>query len=64
VQPFHREQFPLDGMLGLIQQGTGHRHLRIVAHRIPTRFLLLNPASHARPIGLPSRGGDVIGNVV
>ena len=63
VKPFHREQFPLDGVMGLIQQDTGHRHLRIFEHRIPARFLLLNPAPHARAIGRPSRGGDVIGKV-
>jgi hypothetical protein len=63
VQPLHREQFPLDGMMGLIQQGTGHRHPRICEHRRPARFLLLNPAPHARAMGRSSRGGDVIGNV-
>jgi hypothetical protein len=63
VKPFHREQFPRDGVMGLIQQGTGHRHLRIFEHRIPAHFLLLNPAPHARAIGRPSRGGDVIGKV-
>jgi hypothetical protein len=63
VKPFHREQFPLDGIMGLIQQGAGHRHPRIGEHCIPARFLLLNPAPHARAIGRSSRGGDVIAKV-
>jgi hypothetical protein len=63
VKPLHREQFPLDGVMGLIQQDAGHRHLRIFEHRLPARFLLLHPAPPARAIGRPSRGSDVIGNV-
>jgi hypothetical protein len=63
VKPLHREQFPLDGVMGLIRQGAGHRHLRIFEHRIPARFLLLHPAPHARAVGGPGRGRDVIGNV-
>jgi hypothetical protein len=38
VKPFHREQFPLDGVMGLIEQGAGHRHLRVFEHGIPARF--------------------------
>jgi len=63
MEAFHREPLPLDSVVGLISQGAGHRHLRICEHRIPARFLLLNPAPHARAIGCPSRGGDVIGKV-
>ena len=29
VQPFHGKELPLDGVMGLIQQGTGHGHLRV-----------------------------------
>ena len=61
MEAFHREPLPLDSVVGLISQGAGHRHLRICEHRIPARFLLLNPALHARAIGCPSRGGDMIG---
>jgi len=28
MKAFHREQLPLDSVIGLIQQGTGHGHLR------------------------------------
>ena len=63
MEPFHREQFPLDGVMGLIQQGAGHRHLRVCEHRIPARLLVLKPAPHALAIGRPSRGGDVVGKV-
>src|SRR5437660_10747129 len=29
VKPFHREQFSLDGVMRLIEQGTGRRHLGV-----------------------------------
>ncbi len=38
MEPFHREQFPLDGVMRLIQQGTRHRHLRVFEERIPPRL--------------------------
>ena len=38
MEPFHREQFPLDGVMRLIQQGTRHRHLRVFEERIPARL--------------------------
>ena len=41
MEPLHREQFPLDGVMGLIQQGAGCRHLGIFKHRIPAGFLVL-----------------------
>jgi len=41
VKPFHGEQLPLDSVIGLIQQGAGHRHLRVCKDRIPARLLLL-----------------------
>src|SRR5262249_18296281 len=58
-KPFHREQFPLDGVVGLVQQGAGHRHLRVCQHRIPARFLLLHPAPHALTVGRPRRVRNV-----
>jgi hypothetical protein len=63
MEAFHREQFPLDSVMGLIQQGAGHRHLRVCKDHIPARFLLLKPASDPFAIGRPSRGGDVVGTV-
>ena len=53
MEPFHREQFPLDGVMGLIQQGAGRRHLRVCEHRIPARFLVLKPAPYAFAVGRP-----------
>src|SRR5215467_13535049 len=47
VQPFHGKELPLDGVMGLIQQGTGHGHPRVLEDRIPPRLLVLHPASHA-----------------
>src|SRR4029453_9162659 len=60
---FHREQLPLDGVMGLIQQRAGDGHLRVGENRIPPRLLLLPPAPHPPPIGWPSRGGDVVRKV-
>jgi hypothetical protein len=60
MEALHGEQFPLDGVMGLIQQGTGRGHLRGREHHIPPRLLLLQPAPHPFAIGCSSRGGDVI----
>ena len=63
VKPLHRKEFPLDGVMGLIQQGADHRHLRVGKHRIPAGFLLVEPAPHLRTIGCSSHGSDVIDKV-
>ena len=60
VQPFHGKELPLDGVMGLIQQGTGHGHLRVCEHRIPTCLLVLHPAPDPPAIGRPRRVGDVV----
>src|SRR6267142_4523600 len=59
VKAFHREQFPLDGIMSLIQQGAGCRHLRVFEHRIPTCFFLSNPAPDALAVRRSRRGGNV-----
>src|SRR5215813_1270847 len=51
VKAFHRKELPLDGVMGLIQQGTGHGHLRVCQHRIPTDLLVLYPAPDTFPVG-------------
>ena len=61
VKRFHHEQFPVDGMMSLIQQGAGGRHLRVFEDGIPTRYFVLKPLSHALAVGLPCGVGDVIG---
>jgi hypothetical protein len=61
MEPFHHEQFPRNGVRGLIQQRAGDGHLRVFEHRIPARFLLLNPVPYACALSYPSRGGHVIG---
>ena len=38
MEAFHREQLPLDGVMGLIQQRAGHRHLGVCEHGIPARL--------------------------
>src|SRR5713226_8470193 len=35
MEGFHHEQFPVDGIMGLIQHGAGHRHAGVFKHRIP-----------------------------
>src|SRR5262245_2864927 len=63
MKRFHHEQFALEGVVGLIQQGAGHRHPGVYKDRIPARLLLLYPAPYALAIGRPSRRGDVVGEV-
>ena len=63
MEAFHREELPLDGVMGLIQERAGHRHLGVCKDRIPARFLGAKPAPHPRAIGCSSRDGDVIGKV-
>jgi hypothetical protein len=38
VEPFHHEELPVDGVMGLIQQGAGRRHPRVCEDGIPARF--------------------------
>ena len=63
MKPLHREQFPLDGVMGLIQQGAGCRHLGIFKHRIPAGFLVLKPLAHPVAVGLPRGVGDMVGKM-
>jgi hypothetical protein len=63
VKPLHREEVPLEGVVGLIQQRAGHRHLRVFKHRIPTRLLAVEPASYALAVGHPCAVRHMIGNV-
>jgi hypothetical protein len=60
MKRFHHEQFSVDGVMGLIQQGAGDRHSRVFEHRIPARFLVVEPLSHALAISCSSRGRDVL----
>ena len=60
VKAFHPEQFPLDSVVGLIQQGARHGYLRVLKDRIPARLLLLEPALDACPVGGSSRCRDVV----
>jgi hypothetical protein len=61
MKSFHHEQFPVYGVMGLIQQGAGDWHLRVFEHRIPAGFLLLNPMPYACAMSYPSRGGHMVG---
>jgi hypothetical protein len=61
MKSFRHEQFPVYGVMGLIQQAAGDWHLRVFEHRISAGFLLLNPMSYACAISYPSRGGHMVG---
>jgi hypothetical protein len=63
MKPFHREQLPLDGVVGLIQQCAGHGHLGVCEDCIPARLLLLEPASDTFAIGHPSFLSHVVRKV-
>jgi hypothetical protein len=59
MEPLHSKQLSLDGVMGLIQQGTGRGHLRVSKDHIPARLFRLKPAPDALPVGLPCGVGDV-----
>jgi hypothetical protein len=61
MKAFHGEQFPLDGVMRLIEPSARDRHLGVCEDRIPARLLVLEPAPDALSIGRSCRGGNVIG---
>jgi len=63
VKRFHHEQFPVDGIMRLIQQGAGGWHLWVCEHGIPAGFFLPKPLPDALAIGWPRGGGDVVRKV-
>ena len=63
MEPRHREALPLDGVMGLIEQGAGPGHLVLCQHRIPARFLLLKPLSYACAVGDPGCVRDMVSKV-
>jgi len=63
MKRFPHPALPVDGMMGLIQQGAGDRHLRVCEPRPPPRLLLLDPAPDALPGGHPCAGRHVVGTV-
>jgi hypothetical protein len=63
MKTFHHKEFPINGVMGLVQQSAGHWHLRVGEHRRPARFFVLKPVLYALAMSCPSRGGDKIGKV-
>jgi len=63
MEALHREQLPLDRVMGLIQESAGHGHLRVGAHGIPPRLLVLKPGPDALPVGHPCAVSHMVGNV-
>jgi hypothetical protein len=47
MKAFHGEQFPLDGVMRLIEQRARYRHLRVFEDCIPPGLLVVEPLSYA-----------------
>ena len=60
MKPFHHEELAVNSVMGLIQQGAGHRHLGIGEHGIPARLLGLKPLAPPMAVGLTSGVRDVV----
>ena len=63
MKAFHGKQFPLDGIMRLLQECAGYRHLGGGEARIPAGFFVLKPAPPPLALRPPSRGGHVVGKV-
>jgi len=61
---FHREQLPLNSVVGLIDEGGRHRYLRICELCRSARLLILTPAPHPCAVGSLRRGNDVVRKAV
>jgi hypothetical protein len=61
MEALHGEPLPFAGVLGRLQEGARHGHLRVCEHPGPPRCLRLAPAPDALPMGRPRRVGDVVG---
>jgi len=60
MESLHREQFPVDGVMRLIQERAHRRHLRLFEHRIPACLLVLNPVAHVSAVLCTYRGRNVV----
>ena len=63
MKALHHEQFPVDGVMRLIEQGAGDGHTGVCEDRISPHFLVLEPAPYAFPVGHPCSWRHVVGNV-
>src|SRR5215510_4447815 len=63
METFHHKQFPIESIVGLVQDRAHRWHLRIGKHRIPARFLGLKPMAHARTVLFTHRRGEVLGEM-
>ena len=61
METFHHKQFPIEGIVGLVQYCAHRRHLRVGKHRIPARFLGLKPVAHALTVLFAHCRGEVLG---
>src|SRR5437870_7891127 len=62
MTPVHRDQLRVDGVVGVLEQGPGARHLGVCEHGRPARLVVLEPVSYALAMGRSSRGRHVIRN--
>jgi hypothetical protein len=63
MESLHHEELPLDGVMRLIEQRTGHGHLWVFKDGIPACFLGLKSLAHTVAVGLPCGVGDMGGKV-
>src|SRR5882762_4265173 len=63
VEALHGEELAVEGVVRLIQHGAHRRHLRVCEHRIPARFLCLEPVAHTLAVLFANGRGDVVGTV-
>ena len=63
VEALHGEKLAVDGVVRLIQHGAHRWHLGVGEHRIPARFLCLEPVAHTLAVLCANGRGDVVGTV-
>ena len=63
MEALHHEELPVHSVMRLIEQRTGHGHLRVCKDGIPAGFLVLKPLAHTVAVGRSCRGGDVVRKV-
>ena len=63
MEALHGEEFPLEGVMRLIQHRAGYGHVRVGEDRIPARLLVLHPTPDTFPVGDPCAVGHVVNKV-
>jgi len=63
MEALHHKEFPVDGVMRLIQQRAAGWHLGVGEYRIPSRLLVLEPVAHPLTVLFSHGRRDVIGKV-